>query len=186
MKKLELVDKLREKADISYEEAKVALEISNWDILDAMLYLEDKGIIKKPAVSIFYSNNQQYEYSKNEEEREENFIKDNTKENYNKKNDFYGVFEAICKSIDTCNNILIEIKKGDELLFKLPLTVVIVLLFFAFWILIPLIIIGLFFEIKFEVYSKNVDTDKANKVIIKVEEIVYEIKEKVKKGIKHD
>ena len=182
MKKLELVDKLREKADISYEEAKVALEISNWDILDAMLYLEDKGIIKKPTVSIFYSNNKQYEYSNNEED-EESFTKDNSKDNYSKKNDFYGVFEAICKAIDTCNNILIEIKKDNELLLKLPLTVVIVLLFFAFWILIPLIIIGLFFEIKFEVYSKNVDADKANKVIIRIEEVVYKIKEKLKKGI---
>ena len=62
----------------------------------------------------------------------------------------------------------------------------IVLLFFAFWILIPLIIIGLFFEIKFKVYSKNINTDKANKVISRIEEIVYEIKEKVKKGAKHD
>ena len=66
MEKLELVDKLREKADISYEEAKVALESSNWDILEAMLYLENKGIIKKPTVSIFYSNNKQYEYRNNE------------------------------------------------------------------------------------------------------------------------
>ena len=76
MDKLKLVDRLREKANISYEEAKIALENSNWDILEAMLYLEDIGMIKKPAVSVFYSNNQQYEYSKNEEEGKEDYNKD--------------------------------------------------------------------------------------------------------------
>ncbi|WP_195988929.1 ubiquitin [Clostridium sp. D53t1_180928_C8] len=186
MEKRELVDKLKYKTNISYEEAKDALENSNWDMLEAMLYLENKGIIKKPAVSVFYSNNQQYEYSKGEEEGKEDYKNNNSENRYNKKNDFYGVFEVICKSIDTCNNILIEIKKDNGLLFKLPLTVVIVLLFFAFWILIPLIIIGLFFGIKFKVYSKNVNTDKANKVISRIEKIVYEIKEKVKRGTKHD
>ncbi|MGM9974626.1 MAG: ubiquitin, partial [Clostridiaceae bacterium] len=40
MDKINLVDKLRTKANISYEEAKVALENNNWDILDAMVYLE--------------------------------------------------------------------------------------------------------------------------------------------------
>ena len=40
MEKIEVVDKLRNKTNISYEEAKKALENNNWDILDAMLYLE--------------------------------------------------------------------------------------------------------------------------------------------------
>ena len=40
MDNLEKVDKLRERANVSYEEAKAALEANGWDLLDAMVYLE--------------------------------------------------------------------------------------------------------------------------------------------------
>lgn len=42
MDNFEKLEKLREHANISYEETKQALENSNWDILDAMIYLEQK------------------------------------------------------------------------------------------------------------------------------------------------
>ena len=54
MDKLKLIDKLREKTNISYEEAKAALENNNWDILDAILYLEESGKVEKPSVNILY------------------------------------------------------------------------------------------------------------------------------------
>ena len=63
MDKLKLVDRLREKANISYEEAKIALENSNWDILEAMLYLEKHGKVNSPSVSIFYSNEYRESYT---------------------------------------------------------------------------------------------------------------------------
>ena len=56
MDKLNLVEKLREKTGITYEEAKCVLEINNWDILDSILYLEEQGKVKRPSVSIFYTN----------------------------------------------------------------------------------------------------------------------------------
>ena len=43
MTNFEMVETLREKANVSYEEAKDALEQSNWDLLDAMLLLEKAG-----------------------------------------------------------------------------------------------------------------------------------------------
>lgn len=61
MEDYKLVEKLKNEANISYEEAKIALERSNWDILDAFVYLEEKGKVQKPSVSIFYTN----EYKEN-------------------------------------------------------------------------------------------------------------------------
>lgn len=43
MEQLEKVEKLRERADVSYEEAKEALEACDWDLLDAMVWLEKEG-----------------------------------------------------------------------------------------------------------------------------------------------
>ena len=46
MDNFEKVEKLREKAGVSYEEAKTALEQCNYDLLDAMIYLEKQGKVQ--------------------------------------------------------------------------------------------------------------------------------------------
>ena len=51
MDNLEKVEKLREKTGVSYEEAKEALEANNYDVLDAIIYLEKKGKVKAPEVT---------------------------------------------------------------------------------------------------------------------------------------
>ena len=66
MDKLNLVEKLRTKTGITYEDAKRVLEINNWDILEAILDLEKQGKVKSPSVSIFYTN----EYNESYEEEE--------------------------------------------------------------------------------------------------------------------
>ena len=176
MEKLKLVDKLKNKANISYEEAKDALEKSNWDMLEAMLYLEAHGKVKKPSISIFYTNESKESYNENGEEV--NLKKDTNENNFENKNSFEGVFEAICKAIDTCNNIFIEIIRNSRVILKTPFTVLIVLLFFAFWIVIPLMIIGLFFNMEFLVSSKKIDVDKINKVFKETSKVVKDVKGK--------
>ncbi|GAA0764741.1 UBA/TS-N domain-containing protein [Clostridium subterminale] len=180
MEKITLVDTLRDKTNISYEEAKSALENSNWDILDAMLYLEEHGRVKKPSVSIFYTNECKKSYTNQKEVV--NIKEDRDNNNSKSRNNFDGIFEAICKAIDTCNNIFVEIRRRGKVLLKLPLTVLILLLFFAFWIIIPLMIVGLFFDIEFLVLAKNVNTDKVNKVFSEISKNAQNIKEKFKKG----
>ncbi len=46
MERLDMVEKLKAKAGISYEEARNVLEESNWDLLQAMINLENKGQFK--------------------------------------------------------------------------------------------------------------------------------------------
>lgn len=176
MEKLKLVDKLKNKANISYEEAKDALEKSNWDILESMLYLEAQGKVEKPSLSIFYTNESKESYNENGEEV--NLKEDTNEKNFESKNGFEGVFEAICKAIDTCNNIFIEIIRNSRVILKIPFTVLIVLLFFAFWIVIPLMIIGLFFNMEFLVSSKKIDVDKINKVFKETSKVVKDVKGK--------
>lgn len=180
MENLKLVEKLREKANISYEEAKNTLELNNWDILDSILYLEREGKVEKPPISVFYTN---------EEVKKEklNLNKEETYENPKSKNDFTGFFETLCRGIDTLNNIFFEIKKHGIVLLKIPLTVLIVLMFFGFWLFIPAVIVGLFFDLEFSISAKNVDKDKVNKtneIFNEITKYVRIIKEKVKKEFK--
>ena len=51
MDEFEKVEKLREKANVSYEEARDALRASDGDILDAMVYLEKLGKVEAPKES---------------------------------------------------------------------------------------------------------------------------------------
>lgn len=180
MERVELIDQLKDKTNISYEEAKEALENSSWDMLDAIVHLENLGKIEKPSVSIFYTNEYKESYSNIGEIV--NIKKDEEESNWHKKNNFQGIFETVCKFIDTCNNIFIEIKRDGSVLLKLPITVLGLLLFFAVWIVIPPIIVGLFFDIEFSIISKRVNTDKVNKIIKEISEHVKLIKEKIKKG----
>ena len=46
MDHFEMVEKLRTKANVSYEEAKAALEKTDWDVLDALVLLENEGKVK--------------------------------------------------------------------------------------------------------------------------------------------
>ena len=63
MDNLEKVEKLRERANVTYEEAKEALENNDWDLLDAMVALEKEGKTVKPeqtAYSTSYEEQQEY------------------------------------------------------------------------------------------------------------------------------
>ena len=178
--KLKLVEKLREKTGITYEDSKRVLEINNLDILDAILYLEKQGKVKSPSISIFYTN--EYKESYEEENTKSNFEEVKKDSNYKSNNTFEGIFEVICKAIDTCNNIFIEIKGKNNFFLKFPLTVVIILLIFGFWLLIPLVVIALFLDIEFSVESKNINTDKINDILSKISKEVQKIKGKGKVG----
>lgn len=177
------IEKLRDKANISYEEAKEVLENNNWDILDAIIYLEKKGKIKGPSVGIFYTNESKDDYSNNQNLAIYN--KGEEKRSSRKINGVEGIFESICRVIDTCNNIFLEIAKDGRMFLKIPFTALILLLLFAFWIVIPLVIVGFFFDIEFSVASKRVNTDKANKIFKEISLVVKKLKEEIKKGFNH-
>lgn len=186
MEQVNIIEKLKEKANVSYEKANEALENSNWDMLDAMVYLEAQGYIKKPSVSVFYSN----KHIENNSNHKEIINLDKTKEkknnNWKYEKKFNGIFEAICEAIDTGNNFFIEIRKGDQVFSKIPLTVLIILLFFIFWLIIPLIIVGLFFDIEFFVTAKKIDKviiNKINKTLTDISRNIKVIKDKFKKGV---
>ena len=66
---LDKVDAVIERTYVTYAEAKEALETCNGDVLEAIIYLEDK--IKKDA------NEQMEKYSENKNECERRYVKEN-------------------------------------------------------------------------------------------------------------
>ena len=53
MEFFEKVEALREKANVSYEVAKEAMEACNYDMLDAMIYLEKQGKVNSGSTASY-------------------------------------------------------------------------------------------------------------------------------------
>jgi len=182
MESKKLIDKLKNETNISYEEAKIALEKSNWDILDAFVYLEEKGIVHKPSISIFYTD----EYKENY--KNSVIINNKSQDDYNntkRDNTFEGIFVKVCKIIDICNNIFFEIKKKDKTFIRIPVTVILLLLIFAFGIVVPLYIVGLFFDIEFSISGKRAEINKINNVLKIIARNIKKVKARLKKGYRN-
>lgn len=175
MERLEMVEKLKNKVNVSYEEAKVALEKCNWDILDAVVYLEDIGIIKKPSVSTYFTN----EYKEN---TEESLIEVKEYRGNKKDNIFETFFETICRIIDKGNNIFFIIKRRERTLIKLPITVMILLITVSFWVTIPLFIVGLFFEMEYSLSGYNMEKSEFNKFFNNLSNFANKIKNESKRN----
>jgi hypothetical protein len=65
MDHFEMVEKLRTKANVSYEEAKAALEKTDWDMLDALVLLESEGKVNGAPEAKEYTTQEKKEYNWN-------------------------------------------------------------------------------------------------------------------------
>lgn len=173
---LELVEKLVSKTGISFAEAKAALEQSNWDILDAIIYLEAAGKIDSGKTS---------EYSTNEEKSEDS-EKTETDTGKSKKasDDFKkttkGIGEWLRDVFDKGNSNYIEMYRNGERKFGMPVTVFVILLIFGFWGLLPLMIVGLFFGCSYRFSGDDLGKDSVNNAMGKANNIADSIKNEFK------
>lgn len=178
MEQFEKVEKLREKANVTYEEAKAALEESNWDMLDAIVLLEKQGKVNGPKAEKFVTgadNTAKTEYSYSVPPKDDGVTF----------SELVGRFFRFCgKIIKKGNENSFVIKKGSETPVCLPITVCVLLLFFAFWVTVPLLIIGLFFGFKYSFKGPDIDKKSVNDFMDKASDTAESIKEDFKNGMK--
>jgi hypothetical protein len=141
MTTLEQIEKLREKANVTYEEAKSALDAANGDLLDALILLEKQGKVQPPAGDGFYSSAKGTTENAAEKADSKQERRSSAGESFGDVLDRIGKF---CISvINKGNAINLEVRKNSETKARCPLTVLVLLLIFAPWITLPLIIVGL-------------------------------------------
>lgn len=155
MDNFEKVEKLREHANVSYEEAKQALEYSNWDILDAMIYLEQNGKVNGPDNASYTTQAQKVKIEVEDKEGKCSFT------------DTLKRFGNWCvKWIEKGNNNSFCVERDNREIFRVPVTLLIVLLICAFWVVVPLLVVGLFFNMRYhfagpDIRSVDIDINKA-------------------------
>ena len=160
----EMAEKLSEKMGVSLEQATAALEACEWEMLDAALMLEkEKGEARQEAYST-----------------EAEPPKDNEEKTYNRgRNVAQGLGRLVRDALNLGNRNRFEVRTGDAVVLELPVTVLVLLLIFAFWVCIPLLVIGLFANYRYTFSGAELGRDSVNHAMDKAAEAVEKVKEEV-------
>ncbi len=162
---LEQVEKLRERANISYDEAKKALEETDGDILEAVINLEKQQRIQAPASGGYYHSKEErkQETHSDQEEKSKEKIKNEYKNNFGDL--VSGFFKALGKILHIGNINSFEIVKDNKKIMVVPLTVFALLLIFAFWFVIPVLIVGLVFGYRYRFSGPDLEKTQVNRAM---------------------
>ncbi|KJR45644.1 hypothetical protein UF75_3965 [Desulfosporosinus sp. I2] len=163
MTTLEQVEKLCAMANISFEEAKTALDAANGDLLEAIIYLEKQGKVKAPTGGGYYSSGKTAD-------PHAGAYKENCWEKQNHHCHGGKGFFSLMKRIGSfCLDMIrrgnansFEVLKDEESKASVPVTVLALLMIFAFWITIPLIIVGLFFGFRYRFHGPDLSGKTVN------------------------
>ena len=153
---LEQVERLREKADIGYAKAKQALEYSEGNLLDALIYLEEKGDIPRYQ-SGYYSTRSETPPPQEEPAAQQTQDSEPTKQKER------GGFFRRARYWLLENEM--EIWRKERPVTALPVLILILLLVAAFYITIPLLVVGLFFGFRYRFSGPDLERDSINNVI---------------------
>ena len=177
---LEQVEQLRQRTNISYDEAKAALEETNGDLLEAIINLEKQNRIKPPKGGGFYSSRNSHQDGKNGEYSETIKGETNSYDGTSFRELISGFFRWCGKIINKGNRNHFEVVKDGDKIITIPVTVLVVLLLFMFWITIPIMIIGLFFGYRYMFSGPELGKENINRAMDSVANAAGNIKKEVK------
>ena len=162
----EMAEKLAEKMNVSLEEAKEALEACDWEMLDAALMLEKE-----------HGADSQKAYSTRPDPEEEQSRREQAKER--RRGVVEGLGGLLRSAVSLGNRNRFEVRKGDEVVLEMPVLVLVLLMLFAFWVCLPLLVIGLFAGFRYSFSGAELGRESVNSAMDKAAEAVEKVKEEV-------
>ena len=174
MDKLEKVERLRQHADVTYEEAKTALDEANGDLLDAIVLLERQGKTRKPNQSTYstsYEEQTQYQpvREKVAQQQAESFERAGKK-----------IGRIVKRVIHILKHNSFCVTRKGTLLFMMPAWVFALILLMAWKVVIPAMIISLFFWVRYSFTGED-DLSRANAFMDKVGNIADDVRDEFRK-----
>ncbi len=178
MATLEQVEKLREKANVTYNEAKAALEACEDDLLDAVIYLERQGKVNAPQSGGCYNSISGTLPDKGLED-----VRPAYSENRGKS--FSQLLRRALRwcgvIISTGNRNSFEVRQGERVVTAIPVTILVLLLLSSFWLVVPLMIIGFFFNFRYVFKGPELEKNTLNRVIGSAAGVVDNIRQEISK-----
>ena len=172
MENLEKVELIREKCNVSYEEARDALEACEGDVLDAIIMLEQaNGVTERMPKDVPPAPDAAYELP-------EAPVAD-PEPNTSKAASVWKRFCTRCREIWRAGmDKTFVAERGGECLFTLPVAIVVLGLLFwgaSLWLLV----IGLFFGLRYHIEGSGSVTDTVNDAMGKAADAANDIKESI-------
>lgn len=164
MEQLEMVEKLSEKAKVSYEDARDALEASDWDMLEAMILLEKNGKMRREA---------NYRTQPEPSDSEEGHA--------NVKGVLRALVDWVVKAINWLVKVSLVITHRGKTVLELPLIVPALLLILGFYLIVPAFVISLFFGVRYSIRDAG-NAAQVNQIM----DTAADIAEKIKKGVRSE
>ena len=174
MDMFEKVDKLRERANVSYEEAKDALERANGDILDAMILLEREGKTRQQGSASYNTA-----YTADQQQNAQNYAGYGANAQRDCRPGDGRTFGDKIKALfhkSTVNYLAID-RKGERIM-RIPILAAILIVLFAWYAAIIAVIVSLFLDCKYSFEGQD-EMKAANDVAGKAGDLAEQVKEKV-------
>ncbi|MEY8403058.1 hypothetical protein AALA54_06940 [Oscillospiraceae bacterium 44-34] len=183
---LEMVERLKEKANVSYAQAKEALEYSGGNLLDALIYLEEKGTIPREEQS-YYSTKSETPPPPPESlpiQLPAKSKKQKSPKAPRPKGNGVSRFFTTLRRWLVDNEL--EIWRRDQPITALPVLILVLLLCCAFWITVLVLLLGLFLGFRYRFSGPDLERDEINNVIGSVADTAADLGHKVMDELKHD
>ncbi|MDR2615990.1 MAG: ubiquitin [Oscillospiraceae bacterium] len=179
MVSLDQVEKLREKANVTFEEAKDALERSGGDMLDAVIYLEQQGKTIIPPGGGRWGGSEQAGEAGGSGGGGEGGAK--------ARRDGTALLRRIGKLFLKlfnlgCTNYL-DVTRNGETVLSCPVIVLAVLLIFFFWVVVPVMVVCLFCGFRYRLRGRELGRDDVNNVMDKLSDKAAEAVDELKKTL---
>ena len=174
MERYEMAETLSRKAGVTLEEARQALEDSEWDMLDAMIALERKNRAAQPQPLVVSGGPEPGAYSAPAQTQPVTAPKKDPVLT----NGFAELWEYIKKFFGLLVNTMFTVTRRDRTIMSFPVFWLVVLLICCFWVTVPAMIIGLFVGCKYRFEGKGKASDAANRAMESLEDVVDDVKDK--------
>lgn len=182
MTQYEMTENLSAKCNVTMEEAKAALEAGDWNILTAGQLLENEKLRRMQELDEVASGcaaaavQEAPEAVVADEAASDEAVQEAAEatrakvegdrvgkaEKRCRGNGFKNLWEHIRRLVARGNRNRFEVRKGDELVLEMPVTVLVLALACMFWLCLPLIVIGLFVGCRYSFSGADLGRENIN------------------------
>ena len=180
MDKMEKAELVRSKTGVGYADAVEALEACEYDVLDAIVWLERRGKTTYQAASYTTQGRTDDAIADEMSRAQSDYEQSTRRPDFGRALDrlFDALKGLLRKGVETS---FVAERKGRRV-FSVPTLLLIVLLILAFWVTIPLLVVGMFLDFRYHFEGIGSVTVDINDLADKASDGVESIKRDVMNG----
>ncbi len=172
---IEQVEKLKKYTGVSYALAKEALEQTDGDILEAVILLEKQQKIQPQGGNVAAETKVV--------ENQKSFENSGKKPKDSEVNETFREIGRFLKDLlHKGNTNRFDVIKDKKVVMMIPMTLFVLLILFAFWFMLPLLVIGLFFGYGYRFSGADLEKTNVNEAVDKVTDVTLKAGEIVAKA----